>query len=118
MSIMTKSKKRVGRPRIPKTEKLLREIERRGEMTHVQMIGFIAGMMGGKRKLKSHGVRTGSLWNAQLYGTSDRVGILERFCGQDIDTRKYFRNGKKVRRPYYIRRKGTEFESMSPPAQV
>lgn len=100
---------RIGRPRIPKTEKLLREIRRRGSMTHAQMTSFIAGTMGGKRLLRTYGIRTGSLWNAQLYGTRDRVGILERFCTQDLDTGEYSRNSQRVKRPYYIKREGTSF---------
>lgn len=62
-----------------KTEKLLKAIEKRGGMTRKQMVQFLLGL-DNCQYIPNEDRGT---YNATLYGTSSRKGILERFCKAD-----------------------------------
>jgi len=58
------------------TEKLLKEIKNRKGMTRKDMVEFLVGLNGYVyRAYEDRGN-----YNALLYGTSERAGVLERFC--------------------------------------
>lgn len=69
--------------RLTKTEKLLKAIDRKGGMTRKEMVSFLLGLSG--QEYEANYDR--GTYNALLYGTSDRAGILERFCDKDTTER-------------------------------
>jgi hypothetical protein len=62
--------------RMTKTERLLREVKRRGGMTHNEITTYLAG---GRNRVVRDGMITRDYWNAQLFGTRVRLGLVGRF---------------------------------------
>lgn len=62
-----------------KTEKLLKAIEKSNGMTRKEMVTFLLGLDNGEYIPNADR----GTYNATLYGTSSRKGILERFCKVD-----------------------------------
>lgn len=69
----------MARKPTPKLQKLLNEIKRRGSMTRKEMVEFL---IPGNDYTPN---RDRGTYNAQLYGTRDREGIIERFLRQRKD---------------------------------
>lgn len=68
--------------RVTKTEKLLKAIARRKNgMTRKEMVTFLLKGSG----LTYEPTLDSNRYNATLYGTSTRYGILERFCSKTSD---------------------------------
>lgn len=76
-----------------KSEMLLNEIKRRGGMTRKEMVEYLLDIRNRnaqwweRRSYDSYEHR--DTYNATLYGTSDRTGILENFCRKNKKTGKY-----------------------------
>lgn len=68
-----------------KSERLLREIKIRGSMTHGEIVQFLLDLRDGFGNTEYDYEVHGSNWNALLYGTKERTGLLERFCDQNED---------------------------------
>ena len=62
-----------------KTEKLLKAIERKGSMSRKDMVSFLLKL----NDRVYHSLDNRDTYNALLYGTTHRKGILERFCKAD-----------------------------------
>lgn len=94
----------MGRPRTTKTEKLLRAIKRAGDdgMTRKQMVKFLLKLSGREYR----GTLNRDTYNALLYGTSDRQGILERFCDATLndDDRTSYVIAAPIKAPFTPRR--------------
>ena len=64
-----------------RTERLLREMKTRRTMSHNDIVQYLLDMRYGFDRMDA--AEWPGYWNAQLYGTRDRTGVLERFCEQD-----------------------------------
>ena len=96
---------------ITKTERLLREMrrvveEREYGMAHKEIIQFILDMRDGIGNTEYDYNYHGDLWNAQLYGTRDRTGVLENFCTQSVTGR--YKVTRNIRGPFTTKRSDTD----------
>lgn len=90
----------MARTRTTKLEKTLNEIKRRGGLAPREIVTFLLQLQGlGKKSANAErqSRRTGQ-YNAVLYGTFEREGILERFCRKGKDGK--FRVTKKIQGPF------------------
>lgn len=79
-----------------KTEKLLLHMKKTGGMTRKQMVEFLLKLEGYKYESYDD-----STYNSTLYGTTDRKGILERFCKADRSgPTPVYKVTKKIRAPF------------------
>lgn len=80
----------MGRQRLTNTEKLLREIKRRGTMTRKDMVKYLLQLNGSGATSYLENKDRGT-YSALIYGTSKREGITERFCAKTEDGFKVVR---------------------------
>jgi len=95
-----------------KTERLLREMRHTGGMTFGEMVQFVLDMQYGFGNETYDSTRDRGVWGATLFGTRDRVGVLERYCEQDNTTGKYH-VVRKIVGPYCPRRRQFDIDSYS-----
>lgn len=87
----------MAREKTTNTEKLLKEIKKKGGMTRVQMVKRLLQFAGqGAKSYDSKKDR--GLYGSLLYGTSTRQGILERFCTKQADGT--YKVTKKIKGPF------------------
>ena len=86
--------------RVYKFETLLKKLATT-PMNREEITNFLCSRSGGKLSFG----QAYDYWNSSLYGTSTRVGILERFTRQNKDGR--FQTVRKVARPFTPQRWGT-----------
>lgn len=70
----------MARKRVTKTEKLLREVERRGSMSHKNIVKFLLRGTGNE-----YNSSTRTHYDSMLYGTPDRTGLFGRTLFQNED---------------------------------
>lgn len=80
------SEKKRGRKKMRLMERLLREIDRRGGMTHREMVAYLMRASGFGPYGKSTRAER-RRYDKELYGSWDRCGVLENYCtSRDDDT--------------------------------
>lgn len=88
--------------KMTKTEKLLREIYRRGGMNHREIMTFIQTM---HIRERGDAIVGNDMWNAQIYGTKNREGLLDRFIWRSgVDGRYHLESSVNICGPFYPRR--------------
>lgn len=101
---MTKNVKK----RKTKTEKLLKFIEKKGEVTREEITRFLLGGKRGVDNYNKAGYYFGNVrktapdyWKAQLFGTSARAGLLGRFLKKTKDGKFKLNKRQPVNEPFY-----------------
>jgi hypothetical protein len=78
----------MARPKMKKSERILRQIERVDGMTTREIRDYLLRCDGySPKKIRSKG--KGPTYTSILYGTSKQQGILDRFCVLDLNDGKY-----------------------------
>lgn len=75
----------MSRPKMKKSERLLRQMERVGSMSRVDMIKYLRRCEG----KKYNPTRDANAYNSILYGTNKVDGILRTFCQKDLLSGNY-----------------------------
>lgn len=91
--------------RTPKFEALLKTLATR-PMNYTEIKNWLASRSGGTASREETG-----LFDFSLYGTNDRVGVLERFCRRNNDGR--YQTVRKVKGPFNPVRYGPNDEGVS-----
>lgn len=93
----------MSRTKTTKTEKLLNEIEKKGGMTPQEARAFVLSLQPyvGKKYAKDElRYRANGYYNAQLFGTNQREGLVGRFLKQKTDG-TLVRTKKAATGPFY-----------------
>ena len=94
--------------RTPKFETLLKAMASR-PMNRKEITNFLIARSGGRLSYET----AYDYWNSNLYGTQERVGILEWFCRQNRDGR--YQTVRKVEGPFNPSRYTIRFEGTDDP---
>jgi len=75
-------------------------------MTHKEIVQFLLDLRDGFGNTEFNHEKHGDFWNAQLYGTRDRTGILEKFCTKNLMDKYVVK--KHISAPFTVKRDDTD----------
>ena len=93
----------MARTKTTNTEKLLNRL-RTKPMTRKEIVKYLLQLNGQGAKSYNDSDSNRGLYSALLYGTTERTGILERFCSKDFSGKWYVPKYCTINAPFTTRR--------------